>query len=157
METPDAQTRWGLDIFGPLPEKRNRNKYIVVAVDHGSRFAHAKAVRSQSADQVLEFLDEIISLFGPPEAIITDRVDLLLQSFGVSHRTTSAAHLQTNGIVERFSGTLQNIIIKISLMPTQWDTKLNEALRSYRWRKNAKHGVSRLDLSLDLWVFQKGT
>jgi hypothetical protein len=49
------------DIVGPLPNTYNGNKYILVAIDHYSKWCEAKVVGDHDVNIVARFLeDEII-------------------------------------------------------------------------------------------------
>jgi len=62
-----------LDTAGPLPETRSGNRYILVAIDHYSKWCEAKAVANHSAKTAARFLeDDIICRYGVPRFILTD-------------------------------------------------------------------------------------
>jgi hypothetical protein len=57
----DLFHRVTLDTAGPLPETKSGNKYIMVAIDHYSKWCEAKAVVDHGAKMATRFLeDEII-------------------------------------------------------------------------------------------------
>ena len=58
--------------MGPFPPS-NGNKYILVAVDHVSKWAEAKALPTNDARVVVSFLKSLFSRFGIPRALISDR------------------------------------------------------------------------------------
>ncbi len=62
-----------LDTAGPLPETDLGNKYILVAIDHYSKWCEAKAVTDHGARTAARFLeDEIICRYGVPKFVLTD-------------------------------------------------------------------------------------
>jgi hypothetical protein len=62
-----------LDTAGPLPETKSGNKYILVAIDHYSKWCEAKAVADHGAKTAARFLeDEIICRYGVPRFVFTD-------------------------------------------------------------------------------------
>nr|GEZ41516.1 reverse transcriptase domain-containing protein [Tanacetum cinerariifolium] len=63
---------WGIDFMGPFPSSRG-NKYILVAVDYLSKSVKAKALPTNDARVVCEFLKSLFARFGSPRAIISDR------------------------------------------------------------------------------------
>ncbi len=69
----DLFHRVALDIAGPLPETKSGSKYILVAIDHYSKWCEAKAVADHGAKMIARFLeDEIICRYGVPKFILTD-------------------------------------------------------------------------------------
>nr|GEX39883.1 reverse transcriptase domain-containing protein [Tanacetum cinerariifolium] len=56
----------------PFPSLR-RNKYILVAIDYLSKWVEAKALSTNDARVVCEFLKSLFARFGTPRAIISDR------------------------------------------------------------------------------------
>ncbi|GJV27180.1 reverse transcriptase domain-containing protein [Tanacetum coccineum] len=63
---------WGIDFMGPFPSSRG-NKYILVAVDYLSKWVEAKALPTNDARVVCNFLKSLFAPFGTPRAIISDR------------------------------------------------------------------------------------
>jgi hypothetical protein len=62
-----------LDTVGPLPETKSGNKYIMVAIDHYSKWCKAKAVANHGAKTATKFLeDEVICRYGVPKFVLTD-------------------------------------------------------------------------------------
>jgi hypothetical protein len=62
-----------MDTVGPLPETKARNKYILVAIDHCSKWCEAKAVANHGARMAAKFLeDDLICRYGVPGFILTD-------------------------------------------------------------------------------------
>ena len=69
----------------------------------------AKATRTDDSKVVTDFIkSNIFSKFGIPRALISDRgthfcnqtVETLLRKYNVTHKESTAYHLQTNGQVE---------------------------------------------------------
>nr|GEY12682.1 reverse transcriptase domain-containing protein [Tanacetum cinerariifolium] len=54
---------WGTDFMGPFPSSKG-NKYILVAVDYLFKWVEAKALPSNDARVVVEFLKSLFSRFG---------------------------------------------------------------------------------------------
>jgi hypothetical protein len=81
---------------------------MIVAKDDFSGFVIADAISRKDSNTVVRFLRRVIGLFGPPEIIVGDRgeinygeVRVMLESFGINVRVTTAFHPQANGVVER--------------------------------------------------------
>ena len=64
-----------------------------------------------------------------------------LQECGISHHRTSPYHAQSNGLCERFNGTIQKLLLKLTGgNPRKWTQYLSEALYAYRITEGT-HGV----------------
>jgi hypothetical protein len=77
----DLFHRVALDTTGLLPETKLGNKYILVAIDHYSKWCEAKAVVDHGAKTAAKFLeDEIICRYGVPKFVLTNNGGSGLQS-----------------------------------------------------------------------------
>ncbi|GJS42956.1 reverse transcriptase domain-containing protein [Tanacetum coccineum] len=65
---------WGIDFMGTFP-KSHKFKYILVAIDYVSKWAEAEALPTNDARVVINFLKKLLSRFGIPKALISDRVE----------------------------------------------------------------------------------
>ena len=75
------------------------------------------------ADLVQEtFREQIVARYGIPSVLITDNggeftsknFEAWLASQGIDHRVTSPYNPQCNGKIERFNGTLQKLLMKLT-------------------------------------------
>jgi hypothetical protein len=93
----DLFHRVALDTAGPLPETKSGNKYILVAIDHYSKWCEAKAVVDHGAKTVARFLeDEIICRYGVPKFVLTDNggewvaeFDVMCKDYAIQHQRTA--------------------------------------------------------------------
>jgi len=59
-----------LDTVGPLPKTKNGNKYVLVAIDHYSKWCEVRPIKDHDAPIAAKFLEEeIICRFGVPRFI----------------------------------------------------------------------------------------
>ena len=66
--------RIGLDIIGPLPQTKRRNKYLLVVGDYFTRWMEAYHISQQNAEMIADKLvNEFISRFGVPLEVHTDQ------------------------------------------------------------------------------------
>ncbi|GJP41275.1 hypothetical protein CLOM_g934, partial [Closterium sp. NIES-68] len=57
--------RWSLDLAGELPLSRRGKQYIVVMVEHTSKWVEARALSSKSSVLIKEaFVEQVLSRFG---------------------------------------------------------------------------------------------
>ena len=77
------------------------------------------AIPDQKSERIVRILvEEIIPLFGVPEALLSDRATNLLSHLmldicdllGIKKLNTTAYHPQCDGMVERFNRTLKNML-----------------------------------------------
>jgi hypothetical protein len=139
----DLFHRVALDTAGPLPETKSGNKYILVAIDHYSKWCEAKAVADHGAKTAARFLeDDIICRYGVPKFILTDnrgkwaaQFDLMCKDYGIQHQRTAPQWLQCNGMAERMIKTIKHGITVLAATPGKvdcWDEQLAKILFGYR-------------------------
>ena len=148
-------SRVAMDIVGPLEKSRRGNKYILVVCDYATRYPEAFPLKSIDAETVAEKLVELMSRVGVPDEILTDQgsnftSQLLAGIYGLLHVKgikTSPYHPQTDGLVERFNGTLKNMLRRCtSKNPRDWDILLPYLLFSYREVPQESTGFSPFEL-----------
>jgi len=89
----DLFHRVALDIAGPLPAIKSGNKYILVAIDHYSKWCEAKAVADHAVKTTARFLeDEIICRYGVPKFVLTDNGGEWAAEFNVMCRDYAIQH-----------------------------------------------------------------
>lgn len=103
------------DISGPWPVTHDNNRYILVFIDMCTKWPEAFAIPNIEAKTVAEiFVKEIVSRHGAPRVLLSDRGSNFLSSLfrevcflmNTEKIFTSGYRPQTNGLVERFNGTL---------------------------------------------------
>ena len=113
--------RVAMDLLGPLPESRRGNKYLLVVSDYFTRWVEAYPLPNSEAITVAQvFIDEFISRYGLPRQIHTDRgsqfTSLLFKNiceiFRIDKTQTTAFHPQSDGLVERFNRTIEDMLSK---------------------------------------------
>jgi transposase InsO family protein len=96
-------------VVGPLPVTDKGNKYLLTIVDHFTRFCEAITIPTPEAEVIArEFLMRVITLFGVPKKLLTDRgaafVSVLMKEvcklLKIQKLQTSSYHAQANGICE---------------------------------------------------------
>ena len=130
------------DFFGPLPKSRKGYRYILVGIDHFSRWPEAVATRYATAKVVAEFFhSRIIAQHGAPRELLTDHgthfasqvISTLCRQYQVRRLMSTPYTPQSNGIVERFMGYLKNALITlVDNHPTRWDQYLASVIFAYR-------------------------
>ncbi len=141
--------RWGIDFVGPFPLSKNKNRFIITAIDYSSRWAVAKPVKT--TDAVVDFLYQLLVDYGSPFEIVSDLgsgfvdkgVQEFLQKHSILHACSTPYHPQSNGMVERMHSMLKSSIAALAGGRTdRWDDVLPQALFAIRCRKHAVTGHS---------------
>ena len=66
--------RWGIDFAGPLPETERGNKYVLVCIEHCTKWIELIALPSKSSGNVARsVVENILARFGVPGEILTDQ------------------------------------------------------------------------------------
>ena len=131
----------GVDIM-ELPKTSRGNNYVVVFQDFLSKFPLVFPVPDQKTERLARLLvEQVVPLFGVPEALLSDRGANLLshlmtsvcQLLGVKKLNTTSYHPQCDGLVERFNRTLKTMLRKHAAdFGVQWDRYLPGVLWAYR-------------------------
>lgn len=127
--------------FLHLDKCRGGYEYILIVVDHFTRFAQAYATTSKSAKTVVDKLFNDYALrFGFPQRIHHDQggefenqlVAQLKKICGVAGSRTTPYHPQGNGQVERFNRTLLQMLKTLTeQQKTNWKGSLNKLIFAY--------------------------
>lgn len=127
--------------MGPFPSSYG-SKYILVAVDHVSKWVETVASPTNDASVVSKLFKSIIfPRFGVPRVVISDGgthfinkiFDRFLKKNGVHHRVATPYHPQTSGQVEVSHRQIKEILEKtVGTSRKDWSRKLDNALWAYR-------------------------
>lgn len=97
----------GVDLFGPFPTSTSQNNWIILAIEHLTRYVETAALPNATAPEIVAFLlNQVVLRHEAPRTLINDRglsflstaVQALLSACNITHRTTTAYHPQTNGL-----------------------------------------------------------
>ena len=153
MEEPFK--RIAMDIVGPLPRSSSGKRYILVICDYATRYPEAIALRTTHASTIAEELIKFFSRMGVPEETLTDQetnftsrlLDEVYRLLQIKPIRTTPYHPQTDGLVERFNGTLKAMLRKaIDDEGKDWDRLLPYLLFAYREVPQASTGYSPFEL-----------
>ena len=132
----------GADLF-----TLNEKNYLIVT-DYYSKFPLIEILGNDStSNKVAELTSKIFSIFGVPNTVITDNgpqfqgaaYQKMLQSYGVSHITSSPHHPQSHGFVERSIRTIKALLKKSG-------EDSNKALLNFRTTPPGPHSLSPAEL-----------
>ena len=139
---PRAFHAWAIDLVGPLPRDKAGKQYLLTCIDYLTGWAEAIPIASKKAALVREAIAyNLVAHYDLPEVIISDNggeftasvMENWMREMGIQHHQTSPYHPQSNGKVERFNGTIQRLLLKLTGgNARQWSKYLAEALYAYR-------------------------
>jgi hypothetical protein len=132
-----------MDTAGPLPETKAGNKYILVAIDHYSKWCETKVVADHGARTAARFLEnDLICKYGVPGFILTDNggewgaeFEIMCKDYVIQHQRTAPQWPQCNGMAERMIKTIKHGITVLATNPANvdcWDEHLAKVLFGYR-------------------------
>ena len=109
-----------VDLLGPLPNGRYKNKYICVIVDSFSRFVITKPITKKTPEKIIQIIrDEIINKQQCiPKLLVCDEGgEFIAQKFtdfcnnyNIDIHHTSPYHHSSNGTVERMNYSIENLL-----------------------------------------------
>lgn len=136
-----------VDHLGPFLKTRRGYSYILVIIDSFTKFVFARAVKGTGSLETIQNLKEIISTFGNPHRIITDRgvafTSRYFKEFSIQkqfkHVLNAIASPRSNGQVERVNRTIINGLNTTTDSECTWDEKLTDVVWGIN---NSPHAVT---------------
>lgn len=148
--------RVAIDVIGTLsPTLEKGNRYILTMVGFATRYPDAVPLTTIDTAKVAEGLMEMFSRVGLPRQILSDRginftsslMKEINRLLSVQRLTTTPYHPICNGLVEKFNGTLKQMLRKMCQeKPRSWDTYLAPLLFAYREVPQTSLGFSPFEL-----------
>ncbi|XP_070174493.1 uncharacterized protein [Littorina saxatilis] len=148
--------RVAIDLVGPLsPPSEEGHRYILSVIDIATRYPEAIPLKNIDTVSVAEALLGVFARMGFPSEILSDRgsqftsdmMKEILRLLAIKAVHTSPYHAQSNGVVERFHGTIKPMIKKvIGNQPRLWHRYLPALLFACREMPNASTGFSPFEL-----------
>ncbi|OAE21603.1 hypothetical protein AXG93_939s1100 [Marchantia polymorpha subsp. ruderalis] len=114
---------WSLDFARPLPLTVRHHQYVLVMVEHFSKWIELVALRDKASDGVAyAFLDRVLSHYGALAEVLTDHwmefqgeFQVLNDKTMIDHRTTSQDHPEVDGLAERVVQMMKRALHKYGL------------------------------------------
>uniref|UniRef100_A0A8C5Q8W6 Gypsy retrotransposon integrase-like protein 1 n=1 Tax=Leptobrachium leishanense TaxID=445787 RepID=A0A8C5Q8W6_9ANUR len=147
--------RIGVDLVGPLEKTAAGNHHILVIADYATRYPEAIPLRNTSASTIANEFIKLFSRVGIPKEILTDQgtnfTSKLMKEvcalLNIKSLKTSVYHPQTDGLVERFNGTLKKMLRKfVDGENRDWDKLLPYLLFAIREVPQSSTGFSPFEL-----------
>jgi hypothetical protein len=101
--------RWSCDLVGELPQTSKGNVYIMIMIEHFSKWVELVALLDKSSDNTIHVsLQHVLNRFGACVECLNDqgfefkgKFQDLLDHVLIDHRWTSRDHPQANGLAKR--------------------------------------------------------
>lgn len=101
-----------VDAVGPLGLGEGGYRYVLVAIDHFSRWVELMPARRLTTESYVGWLQQLIGRYGCMKRLTSDRggnfishlVDALCKAMGIKRHQTTAWRPTSNSLVERYNG-----------------------------------------------------
>jgi len=130
------------DIFGPLPRTKRGNRFVLVFIDHFTKWPVIIPAKTITAEQfVTHFHDKWITAYGCPSRLLTDGGPQFIadvtkefcHKYNINRTIATAYHPQSNGIAEAFMKILgHSLSILTKHRAIEWDLYCNTIAFAYR-------------------------
>jgi len=138
--------RWSCDLVGELPQTSKGNVYIMIVIEHFSKWVEFVALLDKSSHNTNQaFSQQVLSRFGACAECFTDqgyefRVKFqdLLDHVLIDHRRTLRDHPQADGLAKKMVQTCKKGFRKICLTKNKedWDLALLYIAMGYKMSKH---------------------
>jgi hypothetical protein len=152
LEANDFLDVVSLDIVGPLPITEKGNRYLLTFVDHFTRFCDAIPIARQDTETIArEFVTRIITQFGVPRKLLTDRganftsslIKETCKLLKIQKLQTSSYNPRANGICEKMHKLLIDMLSHFVRKDAKnWDDYVAYAVMAYRAYPHCSTGYS---------------
>ena len=150
--TGEPFARIGIDISGPYNVTDEGNRYILVVSDYFTKWVEAYPLKDMEAKTVAETLVEgFICRMGVPMIIHSDQgrnfesklFQQMCALFGIKKTRTTAFRPCSNGLVERYNRTLNEMLCTTTReSPLTWDKRIHLLTMAYRGTPHESTGFS---------------
>ena len=131
----------GIDFYGPLPKSPQGHRYILVFLDHFSKWPEAYPCKDTSVASVIKWFYPLVLRYGCPVNILTDNGSSfvcsvfkeLCNKLKIGKLTTTPYRPQSNGIAEAFMKVLgTQLAVLANPGHSNWVETLPAVLFAYR-------------------------
>jgi hypothetical protein len=131
---------WSLDFSGPLVTTRSKKRFVLIGIEHFSKWCEVWALPNKLSTKVAEVFLGVMTRYGACAELLTDNgqefageLDVLCRQLLITHRTTSRYHPQSNGLTERLVKTIKGGITRFGTENDRrtWDEWLPYLVMGY--------------------------
>ena len=130
------------DIFGPLPTTQRQNRFVLVFIDHFTKWPVIIPTPNITAESFVRYFhDNWITQFGCPNRLITDGGPQFIaditkefcEKYSINKTIATAYHPQSNGIAKAFMKILgHSLAILTRCKAIDWDLHCSTIAMAYR-------------------------
>ena len=141
-----------MDLCGPLPMTARKFEYVLVLVDHHTRWCELVPLRQTTAEVIAVALHTYwLSRYGVPRAILSDNgppftaalLQKLAELYGIKLLHSTPYHPRGNSVAESYMRSLCTALHLVHVVGEQrWDELLPAAAMAYRATPHASTGLS---------------
>ncbi|KAG6464946.1 hypothetical protein O3G_MSEX014832 [Manduca sexta] len=136
LQTPATTRRFeviAVDLFGPLPETADKNKWILIVEDTCTRWVELFALRNATGPECAKLLvNEVFLRYGVPRRVLSDNgvqfvsevVQQVCHTFGITQSLTPRYHPQANPVERKNRDLKPQLSILVRRDHKVWDTHL---------------------------------
>lgn len=136
LQTPATNRRFevvAIDLFGPLPETADKNKWILIVEDTCSRWVELFALRNAtSSDCAKALISEVFLRYGVPRRVVSDNgvqfisevMQQVCHSFGITQSLSPVYHPQANPVERKNRDLKPQLAILVGRDHDTWDIHL---------------------------------
>ena len=146
----------GIDIVGPLPLTKHKNRYLLVIVDYFTKWPEVFAIKSIDAEVIAKiFTEEIVCRHSCVNTVLTDQgtnftsklMKDVCRLVSSKKLQTTTYRPQTDGLVERFNKTIvQCLSAYVNEHKKDWDEWIPYILSAYRTSIHESTGFTPFEL-----------
>lgn len=150
--TKEKNEIWQVDLIGYLDLTKKKNRYLLVAVEHYTKWIEAAPINNKDASTITKLINSLIlEKHGIPKCIISDNglefankeVENLALERKFEWKFNSPGNHSSVGAIERANQTLLNKIKKLSNFgEINWDTVIEQAVNAYNMSYNRSISMS---------------
>lgn len=144
--------RMALDILGPLPLSKEKNRYLLVVQDYFTKWAEAIPIKDIEAVTVAQkFIERVVSIFGVPLSMHSDQgsnfesnvFKEMCNILGIHKTRTTPFRPKSDGMVEKANSTIETMLSAfVSEHQQDWDDYIYLLMLAYRSAEHESLGVS---------------
>lgn len=152
VSTSRPNELWEIDLIGRVMDKYGNNFYILVGIDHYTKWVETHLLKNKTGEEVAKVIEEkILKRHGIPERILTDNgcefrnqsIEKLKAKYKLKWEFNSPGHHETMGCVERANKSIFSNIRKLSNYGKQdWRKVIEDATYGYNISLNRAIGTS---------------
>ena len=143
------------DITGPLPKTKENNLYILVVIDHFTKFLKLFPIKDMLASTVATQILNYICNFGIMDRLLSDQgsnyeselIAELMDLLDIHKIRTTSFRPQTDGITERANQSIKNMIMNyVNKDQNNWDQYLDQLTFAYNTAKQMSTNFTPFEL-----------